>query len=68
MELPTTPLDRAMNDADGPTIAKSFYEKLFENETVSNDAIPRALDYAARQLREQGVPPGRWATFLHVGA
>jgi hypothetical protein len=59
---------RAMNDDDGPTIAESFYERLYEGETITADAIPRALDHATRTLRERGAPPERWATFMHIGA
>jgi hypothetical protein len=57
-----------MNDADGPTIAASFYKKLFETGVMGRDAIPRALDNAVRELRTSGAPPERWATFMHVGA
>jgi hypothetical protein len=57
-----------MNDHDGPDIAQAFYEKLFEGQTIDVDAIPRALDAAVKQLRDVGVPPERWATFMHVGA
>jgi hypothetical protein len=59
---------RTMRDADGPTIAQLFYDKLFKNETISNDDIPRALDHAVRGLRERKVPLEGWATFMHVGA
>jgi hypothetical protein len=57
-----------MRDEDGPVISKAFYEKLFEADTITADAIPRALDHAVRKLRESGAPVGRWATFIHVGA
>jgi hypothetical protein len=57
-----------MNDADGPFIAKHFYEKLFAADVISPDAIPSALDYAVSELRKSGVPPERWATFVHMGA
>jgi hypothetical protein len=61
-------VNRAMRDEDGPVVAKAFYEKLFEGETITADAIPYALDHAIRKLRESGVPVERWATFIHVGA
>jgi hypothetical protein len=57
-----------MRDEDGPVISKAFYEKLFEADTITADAISRALDHAVRKLRESGAPVGRWATFIHVGA
>jgi hypothetical protein len=57
-----------MSDQDGPVVAKAFYEKLLEGETITADAIPYALDHAVRKLRESGAPIGRWATFIHVGA
>jgi hypothetical protein len=59
-----------MRDEDGPVVAKAFYEKLFEGDTITADAIPRALDHAVRKLRhsEKGVSIERWATFIHVGA
>jgi hypothetical protein len=57
-----------MHDQDGPYVAKVFYEKLFENNSIDVDAIPYALDYAVSALRTKGVPPERWATFIHMGA
>jgi hypothetical protein len=57
-----------MKDQDGPEVAKCFYEKLFAKDQISLDDIPYALDYAVRKLRESGVPPERWATFIQVGA
>jgi hypothetical protein len=56
-----------MNDEDGPRVAKLFYEHLFAEEEITLDAIPRALDYAVTELRKSGVPPERWATFIHMG-
>jgi hypothetical protein len=57
-----------MNDADGPVLTRYFYEKFFEEETIRVDSVPYALDYAVAKLRESGVPPERWATFVHLGA
>jgi hypothetical protein len=59
---------RAMNDADGPLVATLFYEKLFEEEVITVDAIPYALDYAISELRKSGAAPERWTTFIHMGA
>jgi hypothetical protein len=61
-------LHRAMSDVDGPYIAKRFYDKLFEKSHIEADDIPYALDYAVTELRKSGVPPERWATFIHMGA
>jgi hypothetical protein len=57
-----------MNDADGPLIAKRFYEKLFAEDVITLDTVPYALDEAAAELRKSGAPPERWATFIHMGA
>jgi hypothetical protein len=57
-----------MNDSNGLVIAKLFYEKLFENETIDADSIPYALDNAVSSLRKSGAPWQRWATFIHMGA
>jgi hypothetical protein len=59
---------RAMGDEDGPYVAKFFYDQLFEKTHVKADDIPYALDYAVTELRKSGVPPERWATFIHMGA
>jgi hypothetical protein len=59
---------RAMNDADGPLVAALFYEKLFEEEVITVDAIPYALDYAVSELRKSGATSERWTTFIHMGA
>jgi hypothetical protein len=56
-----------MEDADGPSVAKLFYERLFVEDIISLDTIPYALDYAISELRKSGVPPRRWATFIHMG-
>jgi hypothetical protein len=57
-----------MKDLDGPAVAKLFYEKLFEKETIDADSIAYALDHAVDTLRKSGVPWERWATFIHMGA
>jgi hypothetical protein len=59
---------RAMDDADGPIVAKLFYEKLFAESMITLDVIPYALDFAIAELRKSGVPPEQWATFIHMGA
>jgi hypothetical protein len=57
-----------MNDVDGPQVAKLFYERLFAEDVITLDAIPYALDHAISELRNSGVAPERWATFIHTGA
>jgi hypothetical protein len=57
-----------MNDRDGPYLTEIFYQKLFATETVDVDSIAYTLDEAVTTLRESGVPPERWATFVHMGA
>jgi hypothetical protein len=59
---------RLMSDEDGPRLARSFYEALFERETLDLDDIPYALDAAIQALRSAGVPARRWALFMHMGA
>jgi CHAT domain-containing protein len=61
-------MGRAMSDADGPFVARRFYSQLFACETTDADTIAYALDHAVTALRESGVPPDRWATFIHMGA
>jgi hypothetical protein len=57
-----------MNDADGPYMAREFYERLFGNPMIDEDSVPYALDEAVTALRKQGVSTDRWATFIHMGA
>jgi hypothetical protein len=60
-------LPRLMHDADGPQVARHFYERLLESDQLDLDDIPYALDAAVCMLREAGVPPSRWALFVHMG-
>jgi hypothetical protein len=57
-----------MSDAEGPIVARLFYEHLFSSQPITLDAIPYALDHAVGELRRRGIPPERWATFIHMGA
>jgi hypothetical protein len=57
-----------MSDADGPFVAREFYRGLFQGTSVDVDSVPYALDDAVTALRATGVPPGQWATFIHMGA
>jgi hypothetical protein len=62
-----TSSDRLMHDDDGPVVARSFYEYLFQSEALDLDDVPYALDAAVRFLREAGVTASRWALFVHMG-
>jgi hypothetical protein len=57
-----------MGDVDGPTVASQFYGELMKKETIDCDDIAYALDSAVQDLRRTGVPPHRWATYIHMGA
>jgi hypothetical protein len=57
-----------MGDADGPLVAKHIYSALSSGAELDADVIPYALDEAVRVLRENGLPPSQWATFVHIGA
>jgi hypothetical protein len=61
-------VSRAIVDDDGPKVAKWFYEELFAKEVVDADSVAYAIDFAVGKLRESGVPPHRWAPFIHMGA
>jgi hypothetical protein len=58
-----------MNDLDGPEVATLVYQILFAEKTKlpHPDIIPRALDAATRNMRERGIHPSRWATYIHMG-
>jgi hypothetical protein len=60
--------NRAISDIDGPKVAKWFYEELLSKEVVDANSVAYALDYAVAKLRDSGVPPERWAPFIHMGA
>jgi hypothetical protein len=59
---------RSMNDLDGPFIAQRVYRTIFQNGKLDLRTVPYALDAAVRELRESGVHPSRWATYVHIGA
>ena len=71
--LPSRPIlthatARSMHDADGPMVASKVYSELVKHrETFDYDAVPRAIDAAVRELKDAGVPPSRWATWIHMG-
>ena len=66
---------RSIADLDGPKIADSFYEKIF-NQASSNPTkfsgpdtaqAARALHYAVIKLRSENVSFVRWVPFIHLG-
>jgi hypothetical protein len=56
-----------MNDADGPDVARWFYESLFEHIELELDHFAYALDEAVAKLREKGLPASQWALLIHMG-
>jgi hypothetical protein len=56
-----------MADADGPDIARWFYQSLFSRDEIDLDDVAYALDTAATKLRETGVPASQWALLIHMG-
>ena len=64
-----------MYDEDGPRVARAIYRAVFRNcpedatslAAIDMEAIPRALDEAVREMRAEGLPPRRWAQFIHYG-
>jgi hypothetical protein len=57
-----------MDDVDGPAVAAVIYKCLYEEDKVDPGDIPYALDDAVQALRQQGLSPSRWATYVHIGA
>jgi hypothetical protein len=49
-------------------IARHFYEAWFAADCLDSDSAAYALDEAVDKLRMSGVPPDRWAPFIHLGA
>ena len=65
----TTMLNRSMSDIDGPYVSSHVYQRIFAESDVylNPHDVAYALDEAVRTLRAQGLPPSRWATFIHLG-
>ena len=58
-----------MVDDDGPEIAEELYKEFFGDEqNIDSNRAAYSLHNAVKQLRVKGIPPARWATFIHVGA
>lgn len=60
-------LRRSMDDADGPEVARVVYREMFKSGTCNYEAVPYALELAVQQLRDKGIHPSRWATYVHMG-
>jgi len=60
----------AMEDRDGPTISKAFYEYMFREPGRKADFrdLAEALNLAIRTMRKNRVPLERWIMFVHIGA
>jgi CHAT domain-containing protein len=61
----------SMGDVDGPVVAETVYTELLKsakNGVIDLEVVPYALDLAVRKLRTSGLPPSRWATYIHMGA
>jgi hypothetical protein len=58
-----------MGDIDGPIVAMKVHGALLggKGDGLDMDAVPYALDQATRSLRELGLPPSRWAPYVHLG-
>ena len=63
-----------MYDQDGPRVARAIYRAIFEKydstdgaSTVNFGVIPYALDAVVREMRDEGLPPNRWAQFVYFG-
>ncbi|KAG8990863.1 hypothetical protein FRB94_013030 [Tulasnella sp. JGI-2019a] len=59
----------AMDDRDGPVVAKEFYNYMFRNgpEAVDCRDAAKALVMGVRELRRRRVPLERWINFIHYG-
>ena len=65
---------RPMDDEDGPRISRAIYQKMYSrwNEESSKfmldlDSIAYALDDVAQEMRREGLPPSKWAQYVHFG-
>jgi hypothetical protein len=60
-----------MGDSEGPQIAEGIYSALFKEDKATEyldpDAVPHALDDAVQKLRQTGLDPSFWATYVHIG-
>lgn len=58
-----------MRDVDGPRLAQVFYRELFTEtqDQLHPDVVAHALSAAVKELRRLGLPPHRWAPYIHIG-
>ncbi|PBK97702.1 TPR-like protein [Armillaria gallica] len=59
-----------MSDKDGPELAQKFYSYMLREGVDCADwrNSAMALHLAVQNMRHQGIPAERWATFIHIGA
>lgn len=59
-----------MSDKDGPELAQKFYSYMLREGVDCADwrSSAMALHLAVQDMRHQGIPAERWATFIHIGA
>ncbi len=58
-----------MNDRDGPVVAEAFYKHMLRSGLAQVDIrdSAQAIHVATQNMRQQGIPLRRWATFVHMG-
>ncbi|KIK68740.1 hypothetical protein GYMLUDRAFT_36234 [Collybiopsis luxurians FD-317 M1] len=61
----------AMKDQDGPGLSDAFYGHLLPDgvDAADYEALKpaRALHFAVKKMRDDGIPLERWSTFVHIG-
>jgi hypothetical protein len=59
---------RSIKDEDGPKVADSFYEYLFQEAHLDTTNAARSLHYAVLKLRkDKQCSFKRWVPFIHMG-
>ncbi|KAI0043484.1 hypothetical protein FA95DRAFT_1498541, partial [Auriscalpium vulgare] len=60
----------AMDDEDGPLLAKEFYCRILhpKNKPVDFKDAAKVLKAVTKEMRRQDVPLHRWVAFVHIGA
>ncbi|KAI0059187.1 TPR-like protein [Artomyces pyxidatus] len=60
----------AMEDEDGPDIARDFYERMLGNKGLDTPlkGAAKAIRVSAKKLRGKKAAVDRWANFVHIGA
>jgi hypothetical protein len=62
---------RSMGDSEGPVVAESIYSAIFKDgegaQHLDLEEVPYALDEAVRGMRQSGLDPSFWATYVHIG-